>query len=500
MKQEFRFSLIALFIACSLSLYAQTDKAESGKPVIDEGDPVIAALDSLLARRLAEDSRLVSDTQCLNVHDFKDYEIPSYPDSILRERLKVLDEKTPFNLVYNDWVDAYIDVYTRRRRELTSSILGLSHLYYPLFEEKLDQFNIPLEMKHLAVVESALNPTARSRMGAKGLWQFMYRTGLSYDLKIGSYIDERYDPLASTIAACRYFRFLYGMYGDWNLVLAAYNSGPGNVNKAIRRSGGERDYWKLRRYLPRETRGYVPAFIAVNYVMNHAADHNLYPVEPIRVFQELDTLEITGGPLLFSQISKYTGVEREELEALNPAVKANVIPRLERKFPLYLPREAVGAFIANRDSIFHIPQEDKKEVEEKLAEPQEYVVQSGDVLGLIAERHGVRVSQILEWNGMRTSRIYPGQRLKIHASKEVKGLNSSNQSGDNNESDKNRSSEENSSSSKFRYHVVETGDTLWDIANKYSGVSVSQIKQLNRGINYRRLKPGQRIKISTQGS
>ena len=259
-----------------------------------------------------------------------------------------------------------------------------------MFEEKLDQFDIPLELKHLAVVESALNPSARSWVGASGLWQFMYTTGKIYNLEVTSYVDERRDPYASTIAACRYMKKLYSMYGDWNLVLAAYNSGPGNVNKAIRRSGGHKDYWKIRPYLPRETRGYVPAFIAVNYVMNYAPEHNLYPTVPTHLYSDIDTVHVCRETR-FDQISLFTGLTIEELEILNPSLKKNIIPETPTCQVLCLPQSTIGTYLANEDSLMNYkpsqPQAVDGYIEEEIVEY--YTVRSGDVLGLIAQRHGV---------------------------------------------------------------------------------------------------------------
>lgn len=493
---------LALGLSLSLSLSATSnlrftpDSSAIAVPdttaYIREDDPVLQAMDAMWLENYLEYYQFETDSHCLNVHGFAPNEVPVVPNHIVAERLASLDEKTPFNLVYNDHVQAFINLYVNQRRELTSRILGLTQLYYPLFEEKLDQFDIPLEMKHLAVVESALNPKAKSRAGAMGLWQFMYGTGKMYGLQVNSYIDERCDPVSSTIAACRYFTFLYDMYGDWNLVLAAYNSGPGNVNKAIRRSGGKRDYWEIRRFLPRETAGYVPAFIAVNYVMNHAADHNLYPVKPSRIHAEVDTVKIYGKALRLENVWRYTSVSPEELAFLNPACKGDYVPQSEKPFTLYLPRTEVGTYLANEDSIFAAPVESKPELTETiaaLASPRSqatvHTVKRGEVLGGIASRYRVSIADLRSWNNISGSRIYPGQKLNIHGGAVAANPTSEQKSA--------------SSGAAPSYHVVQPGDTLWDIANKYEGVSVNEIKSLNSGINYNRLKPGQKIRI-TAGS
>ncbi|MCU0370695.1 MAG: lytic transglycosylase domain-containing protein, partial [Bacteroidales bacterium] len=226
----------------------------------------IGMLDSLTSIPYFQDYYFNTDTALLNVYNFPIGHVPVYPDSVYRTRIEKLDQETPLDLTYNQSVKSFIELYAVRKRLLTSKILGLKEVYFPLFEEYLDRYDIPLEMKYLAVVESALNPVAGSRVGAKGLWQFMYYTGKLYGLKVTSLVDDRFDPYLATDAACRHMVDLYAMFGDWNLVMAAYNSGAGNVKKAIRRAGGVYDYWAIWPFLPKETRGYVPAFIAVNYV------------------------------------------------------------------------------------------------------------------------------------------------------------------------------------------------------------------------------------------
>jgi membrane-bound lytic murein transglycosylase D len=357
-----------------------------------------------------------------------------------------------------------------------------------MFEEKLDQFDMPLELKHLAVVESALNPKAKSRVGATGLWQFMYATGKMYGLEVDTYIDERSDPYQATIAACRYMSALYRMYGDWNLVLAAYNSGPGNVNKAIRRSGGKRDYWEIRPFLPRETRGYVPAFIAVNYVMNYAAEHNLYPVKPAFLYAEVDTVHVCKEMRL-EHISLVTALSIDALQLLNPSLKQYTIPARPECKAIYLPVASVGTFLANEDSLekFALPEPLE---DEPAAVAQTYTVRSGDVLGLIAERHGVGVSQIKEWNNLRSHNISVGQKLVIYSDKTVKAPQAKTETAQNDQKPK-----ASMNTADMRMHTVQSGDTLWDIAKKYPGITMDDLKKANSNLNFSRLKPGQKIKI-----
>lgn len=413
-----------------------------------------------------------------------------------------MNEATPLNLDYNRYVKGFISLYVDRRRDLTSRVLGLAELYYPMFEEKLDQFDIPLELKHLAVVESALNATARSRVGASGLWQFMYNTGRIYGLEVDSYVDDRSDPYKSTIAACRYMRYLYGIYGDWNMVLAAYNSGPGNVNKAIRRSGGKRDYWGIRDYLPRETRSYVPAFIAVNYVMNYAAEHNIYAVKPEFLYAQVDTIQVCKKAT-FDQIAHFTGMTIDELELLNPSLKRNIIPQSARCRTLYLPVEAVGLFLANEDSLYNFNEAAPQPVDGFVVEDiiNHYTVRRGDVLGLIAQRNGVGVSDLRAWNNIRGNTIHPGQKLVIKKTIKTKV-------GEETLAEKpkptvkkqdsaatNGTKSDGNSPVDQKYHTVQSGDTLWDIAKMYPGITVNDIKTANSNLNYNRLKPGQKIKI-----
>jgi membrane-bound lytic murein transglycosylase D len=312
-------------------------------------DPIAAMLDSL-SRLKYFDKSLLQITA--NKYNFPLDSVPDYSDSIYSIRLAKLDAESPFDLVYNGAVRNYIELYAMRKRAMVERMLGMSQLYFPMIEEILDRKKIPLELKYLAIVESALNPSARSRAGAVGLWQFMYGTGKMQGLKISSYLDERSDPYKSTEAACEYLQFLYDMFGDWQMVLAAYNSGPGTVSKAIRRSGGKTTYWEIRPYLPRETQGYVPAFIAVNYVMTHAEEHNLYAIAPRLTFTDVDTVNIKEE-LSFQQIAKVLGMSVEEIQYLNPCYKRGTVPHSEENcYSLCLPTTKIGSFITNESQIY----------------------------------------------------------------------------------------------------------------------------------------------------
>jgi len=390
---------------------------------ISVDDPVMERLDDLALLPWIKNSTFTTDTAELNVHGFAPGHIPVWKDEVYAQRLAALDMNTPFDLTYNKVVQAYLELYAVKKREMTSRMLGLSELYFPVFEEYLDRHGMPMEMKYLAVVESALNPNARSRAGAVGLWQFMLPTARMFGLNADSYIDERHDLHKSTEAACQYLKYLYNMYGNWEMALAAYNCGPGNVNKAIRRSGGERDYWKIYDHLPRETRGYVPAFIAVNYIFEHAADHNLYPVVPSYCAYEVDTVQVCY-PLDLNALAKKIGVAENELRELNPTFKLGFVPDIDQPVPLYMPVDAAIEFVENEEEIMYSHLETApqlaeaakvKAVAQEQAQSRYHTVRNGESLGVIARKYRVRVSDLKRWNGLRSDMIRAGQKLKVKA-------------------------------------------------------------------------------------
>ncbi len=508
-------------------------------------------LDSLTAVKFYRKQYFVIDSNRFNKVKIS----PEYPDSVYEKRIAALNIQTPIELTYNKQVKAFIDLYANKKRQLTAKVLGLSELYFPMIEEQLDKYDIPLEIKYLAVVESALNPAAGSRAGAKGLWQFMYGTGKVYGLKVTSLVDDRYDPYKSTVAACKHLRDLYDIYGDWSLVLAAYNSGAGNVNRAIRYAGGTKNYWAIWPFLPRETRGYVPAFIAVNYIMNYYPEHNIYPMRPGIFFYDVDTVTV-NDVLAFDQLNEMLGIPVDELKFLNPQFKKGIIPATAgKKYSLRIPRKFVADYLNNEKALYAYKTKKGIERDKLLAEIKKaksrnvHIVRSGENLSLIAKRYHVYVSQLKRWNHLRSSRIYVGQKLivyprggggssKKYASKSktpVKRSKSKSvhvvRSGENlgliakkykcsvtdlKEWNNLRRStiypgqklyvykpETKSKSTvkdgKYIYHIVKKGDTLWDIAKEYDGVTVEQIKRLNHIRNSHRLKPGQKIKIAYLG-
>ena len=312
-------------------------------------------------------------------------------------------------------------------RRSISYMLGASNFYMPVFEEALDLYQLPLELKYLPIIESALNPTVTSRAGATGLWQFMLTTGKAYGLNVNSLVDERRDPVKSSYAAARYLRDLYNIFGDWNLVIAAYNCGPENINKAIRRAGGERDYWKIYPYLPKETRGYVPAFIAANYAMTYYCEHNICPMES-KLPTKTDTVMVDRN-VNFSQLVDVCGFDINMLRALNPAYKRDIVPGATSPSPIRLPISDVATFIDRQDSVFaatpttakrtvvevddRIVKKEQRTTNNKKKGAQYHKVRSGDNLGSIARKYGTTVNKLKKLNGLHSTNIRAGQQLKV---------------------------------------------------------------------------------------
>ena len=333
--------------------------------------------------------------------------------AILRD-LADLDRRSSLDLAPHGAVLDRIAFMMRRRPIFLGRMMGRGLQYFPLFEEALDRHGLPLELKYLPVLESGLNPLARSPAGATGLWQFMYNTARSQDLEINSWVDERRDPVAATEAACRFLKRLNDIYdGDWHLTLAAYNAGPGNVNKAIRRSGS-RDFWTLRRFLPRETAKYVPSIVALTYLFSHPVEAGLVPSDPAIPAFDLDTVMVHRN-VRFDQVSRATGRPVAEIAQLNPQYRKEVVPgAIGGGWPIVLPQQAVGAFI---DRMPEALEWEPHRTPEVKFEPEVtvYRVRNGDVLGTIARRHGVSVRELRQWNGLRGDMIRVGQKLYIHA-------------------------------------------------------------------------------------
>ena len=370
-------------------------------------------------------------------------------------------------------------------------MLGLSYVYFPMFEEYLSKYNLPLELKYLAMVESALNPTAGSKAGAKGLWQFMRGTGAEYGLRVSTLVDDRFDPEKETEAACQYLRNLYARYDDWFLVLAAYNSGPGTVNKAIIRAGGVKNYWAIWPYLPAETRGYVPAFIAVTYVMNYAAEHNLYPQNPGLLLHGTDTVMVRDR-VGFDQINECIGVPMEDLAFFNPQFTKRIVPGTkDYPYSLRMPMKYTLRFVQLEDSIYSYVSKAEKArevIEEKVEEVSDsfvHVVKKGESLGSIARKYHVTVANIKKWNHLKRETIHVGQRLTIYRSGAPMA-----QVGKNNQKSNNKTS---TPTPQVKTHTVKKGETLSSIARKY-GCTVNDIKKWN-GLKSNTVKVGQKLKI-----
>lgn len=411
-----------------------------------------------------------------------------YPDSVYIRKLSQLP--TVIEMPYNSVVRRYIDMYVQKRRALVENLLGLSSYYMPIFEQALEREGLPLELKYLPIIESALRPDATSRAGAAGLWQFMVRTGKSMGLEINSLVDERRDPIKSSAMAARYLKDLYGIYHDWALAIASYNCGPGNVNKAIRRSGGKTDYWAIYPYLPRETRGYVPAFIAVNYVMNYYSDHNICPVLTRRPLLT-DTVQVTHR-VHFKQISDVLQLSLDEIRSLNPQYRRDIIPGHIRPYTLVLPSQQVYAYIEAEDEIFAHDAElyaQRTVVEPAGVTPGTMVyhkVRKGDTLSKVARKYGVSVSNLRAWNNLRkSSYLRVGQRLAVSKKGAVKKSNSTVTASSKTQTKK---------SSASKYHTVRKGESLWSISQKYKGVSAEDIRRENN-LRGNAIRPGQRLKI-----
>lgn len=467
------------------------DKIKVGDTLMYQLDDMAyaSAIDSVWMKEFTNDNLYDSIIDMVQDLRYDEVAFAELPTSLLKKRLKDMDAKTPFNIAYNPSLESVIKSYLKRHKPTMERLMGLSEFYFPIFEEALDKYNLPLELKYLAIVESALRPRAQSRVGATGMWQFMYGTAKMYDLEINSYVDERMDPILATEAACQYLETLYGMFGDWDLALAAYNSGPGNVAKAIRRSGGKKNYWNLRPYLPRETAGYVPAFLATMYLFEHANDHGYRPVKPTFNYFQTDTVHIKES-ITLAQVAKFTGLQLSELQYLNPEFKLDYIPKTSTDaYVLRLPVSSVGKFVYNEKAIYATLAAER-EAQQEEAIPQlvdipkgiVYRVKSGDFLGRIAERYGVGVSQIKRWNNMRSNKVAIGQRLTIHPTKNATARAQTSSSTKTNAIGK-------------KTYVVRNGDSLWTIAKKFPGVSSRNLEVWN-DISGKQLRPGMTLIVS----
>ena len=485
-------------------------------------DNIASCIDSLWMKEMVSldmYNDLTADIKNINVDEKVDYELPT---ELLKERLKKMDEKSPFNIEYNVGLENVIKSFLKNRKRAFERLMGVSQYYFPLFEESLAAQNIPLEIKYLAVVESALNPRAVSRVGATGLWQFMYQTGKQYDLKINTYVDDRNDPLKSSKAATQYMTNMYNIFGDWDLVLASYNSGPGNVAKAIRRSGGKQNYWNIRKYLPKETQGYLPAFLATMYIFEYHKEHGIKPDKAIANHFATDTVMIKNA-MTFKQISDLLDVPVAELQFLNPSYKREEVPHITgENHYLRLPVNKVAVFTSNEDKIYAFVkyEANKRErpYESMLASRSSndsdndgtvsrikyHKVRKGDSLSEISDRYGITMSELKKWNHLKGNKAPLGRKLKIYTMEAV-ASNSKKITKPDTVSVKESTAIASNASKTFKeekvvsykdvvkYHKVKKGDNLGEISDKY-GVSVAEVKKWNH-IKGNNIALGKNLKI-----
>ena len=521
---------LSVFLLVSVSLFSQKSfenkgiaKTETNNFYLDSikktfvKDDMASCVDSLWMKELANldlYNDISDDIKNINVDEKVDYELPT---ELLKQRLAAMDAKSPFNIEYNQGLENIIKSFLKNRKKSFGRLMAISEYYFPMFEEALAKQNVPLEIKYLAVIESALNPKAVSKMGATGLWQFMYQTGKLYNLKIDSYIDERSDPLKSSEAAAQYMTKMYGIFGDWDLVLASYNSGPGNVTKAIRRSGGQQNYWNIRKNLPKETQGYVPAFLATMYIYEYHNEHGIKPDRALVKQFATDTIMIRKQ-MSFKQISDLLDVPVAQLQLLNPSYKMNVIPVYQDQAHfLRLPKEKIAVFASNENKIYAYVQREIDFREKPfqvtkaivmndtlnysvqritLPKTKYYTVRRGDNLGEIADKYNVSISDLKKWNKLKGNIVARGKRLKIITNESVvrtikkesktdripSEIKSENQQIAALQVAKNEvsSNEEIASTPKLENieYVVKKGDNLGNIAKKF-GTLLTDLKEWN---------------------
>lgn len=487
-----------------------------------------ACIDEMWMKELSNQdlfTDMESDLAKVNIDQEVAYDLPT---DLLKDRLKRLDEKSPFNIEYNQGLENIIKSFLKNRPKAFERMMAISEYYFPMFEEKLAKYNIPLEVKYLAVVESALNPKAKSRVGATGLWQFMYATGKQYNLEVNSYVDERSDPMKATEAACQYLSTMYGIFGDWDLVLASYNTGPGNVAKAIRRSGGLTNYWNIRKYMHKETQGYLPAFLATMYIYEYRKEHGIVPKRAPLTYFETDTLMVKQK-MSFKQLSDLLDVPVEQLRLLNPIYKLDVVPYVTNK-PHYirLPKQKAGMFVSNEDKIYAYVQYEENKREKPFTSPnirkdaiaqrttkrdslavanvedlpmksvkktriKYYTVKRGDNLSEISSKNNVTVAELKKWNKLKKNTVNAGQKLKIEFETNVMVADRS--------AAKKKTAEPKVAEPKIvepkaienDLYVVQKGDNLTAIAEK-NKVTIDQLKEWNN-IESNEIKIGQKLTV-----
>lgn len=542
MNRQFRFVLQLGWLFFASAAFGQGYPPI--KPVKDtiSGDAFVRMVEQSLTMYYTE---LAADKRTDSIVDALNYEagtIPQFSDETYCQRLAKMNQVSAFGFDCNPVSLATIQFFAEKRRNFARVVLGRSTLYFDLYEEKLAEYNLPLELKYLSVIESGLRPQVKSRAGALGLWQFMYATGKQYGLTENSYIDERMDPVKATDAACRYLKKLFDIYDDWNLALAAYNAGPGNVNKAIKRSGGKRTYWEIRPYLPRETQGYVPNFIAAAYLLTYHAEHNILPAEAAIHYYQLDTMCLNGG-IHMQTIDKLIGWSVDDIQALNPVYKTSYIPPTLPQQCITGPLEKIGLLVSLEDSLYNMeralygggripviaavenntqnqdqivvsnPPQIREIPKTKVVTTVKYTyhrVKSGESLGKIAAQYSVSIEDIMAWNKLSNTRINVGQMLKIQTKitttienpeylqqqQDIQFGKTETQQATPQTVQPQQAQPQPKPQQEVqkRYYSVRSGDTFSSIASRH-GMTVTQLKRLNPNVNVSRIQPGQKIRI-----
>jgi membrane-bound lytic murein transglycosylase D len=474
---------------------------------------------------------LITDIETINPDTPVDFELPT---ELLKKRLKLMDDKSPFNIEYNQGLENVIKSFLKNRKSAFERLMGVSQYYFPMFEEALAKYNVPLEIKYLAVVESALNSKARSRMGATGLWQFMYQTGKQYHLHIDSYVDERSDAIKSSDAAARYMQKMHEIFKDWDLVLASYNSGPGNVSKAIRRSGGLTNYWNIRNKLPRETQGYVPAFIATMYIFEYHKEHGIKPNAAIINPFSTDTIAIKNK-MTFKQIADLLDMPESEIEFLNPSYKLNVVPFVTDKVNfLRLPIDKIAIFTSNERKMYAYANHEFDKREKPYTKPVQaiattddstsddntetitstrmvkkfkyHTVRSGDNLSSIADKYNVSMSDLKSWNHLKKNGVKKNKKLKIMYTQSIAVVNKKKttppviaKTETKQEVVETKIKEENSNETneKTTEYTVKAGDNLYYIATLYK-TTVEDLRKLNNLAEDKLVYAGDKLIVSKE--
>jgi membrane-bound lytic murein transglycosylase D len=489
MKKLLPFSLLVIH----LTLFAQI-----GGPLMVNDVANLASINNSSHDTYPEDVDMTWMSNLYNsplyIKTPKSVKYEEFTSDILKNRLHQLNVNTPFEVEYNTTIERTIRLYLGTRKNDISNLMDKAKYYFPIFEEYLDKYNLPLEIKYLAIVESALIPNARSSSGAKGLWQFMYHTGKQFGLNITSLVDERMDPLQSTEAACKYLKSLYETFHDWDLALAAYNSGPGNVSKAIRRSGGLRNYWAIRKFLPAETRAYIPAFYATYYLFEYANEHHIYPKDSEITYFETDTVHVKKK-LTFKKIQNITGIDNKLLKNLNPQYKLNIIPADNDNFVLTLPKSLIGKFVSNEQK-FYNSSESKSALHESsdIVTPDNLnsnIVYEKDNYETIAEKSNVSSQQLKNWSEIDTNYLIAGQRSVIRDKKNEPSKIPLNHITI--EKDKMRKNK--NTCQIFNVYTVKSGDSLFLISKKFPNVTIHQIRNWNNIWNNQYIAPGTQLKI-----